>query len=367
MQETMIDLGFGARPVFFDFDGDGLEDIVAGSFGYFIQTGVYDSKLALFRNTGSIQQPEFTLITDDYSELSELQFDGVYPAFGDMDDDNIAEMMIGDEEGRLHLFKDFSGEGNPAKFTLVEPNYRNIDVGETAIPQIVDVNRDGKKDLLVGERSGTLDYFENTGTPEEPEFSSLPTNDFFGAIDMMIECCSGYSAPYFTNDSAGNSILYVGSEKGWLYLYGDIDDNLEGAFTLLDSLDLHGIKVTIGGADMNGDGKEEIIYGEQTGGIGLLKPGTPSFLDVAESRLNNLELKLYPNPVRHTLHIVFSPDQPGKTVSCRIIDLFGREVYRSSQPGINNYTIDMTGFAEGIYIVQLSAGKQKVNRKIIVK
>ena len=164
LQKTMVDLGEGARPVFFDFDGDGLLDIIAGNTGYFIETSVYSSSLALYRNIGEITTPEFSLITTDYSGLSSLQLPGMYPTFGDLNDDDIAEMITGDEEGRVHLYTDFSNENEPANFALTNPSFSNIDIGESAIPQIVDVDRDGLPDLLIGERSGTLNYFRNIGT-----------------------------------------------------------------------------------------------------------------------------------------------------------------------------------------------------------
>ncbi len=118
-------------------------------------------------------------------------------AFGDMDNDGDKDMITGDEDGNLHYFRNDGGAGNPADFTISQPNYKGIDIGESAKPQIIDVNRDGLPDLLVGERSGTINYFENIGTPQSADFSASPNNDFFGEIDVMAECCTGFSAPLY--------------------------------------------------------------------------------------------------------------------------------------------------------------------------
>ncbi len=38
-------------------------------------------------------------------------------------------------------------------------------------PALADMNNDGKVDLLVGNFSGTIEYFENIGTPTAPQLS----------------------------------------------------------------------------------------------------------------------------------------------------------------------------------------------------
>ncbi|MEZ5148263.1 MAG: hypothetical protein R2759_14665 [Bacteroidales bacterium] len=62
-------------------------------------------------------------------------------------------MITGDEDGLLHYFRNDAAAGEPADFKLTQPNFKGIDVGQSAKPQIIDINRaDGKPDLLVGER-----------------------------------------------------------------------------------------------------------------------------------------------------------------------------------------------------------------------
>ena len=82
LQEDMIDAGAGAYPVFFDYDGDGLQDLFIGNYGRY-DTSFYDQymilhtkhtgRVALFRNTGNASQPTFTLITDDFAGMGSLE------------------------------------------------------------------------------------------------------------------------------------------------------------------------------------------------------------------------------------------------------------------------------------------------------
>ena len=365
MQNEMIDVGAGARPVFFDCNADGLLDIVIGNYGYFVESGVYASKLALYENTGSLYSPAFRFVTDDYSNLSALNQKGIYPVFGDLDGDGIQEMITGNEGGQLNLYINQAPKDQAAEFILAALNYKDIDVGETSMPQIIDVNRDGLLDLLVGERSGTINYFENIGSQDQADFTSQPTNDMFGGIDVMLECCAGYSSPFLMEDSVGNYMLYIGSEKGYLYLYNDIEGNLDGDFQLIDSLNLYGLQVTISGADINNSGDVELIYGEYAGGISMLKSGKPEFLGTNKIKGEPFKVHVYPNPVNNVLHIQIQTANADKSYKVELIDLYGKIVDTRYFEKGNHFTIPVNSLQHGIYLVRISSENYILTRKII--
>ena len=51
--ESFIDVEVGhAAPLFTDFDGDGLDDLLVGQFG--------EGKLRVYRNVGTLGEPRFT-------------------------------------------------------------------------------------------------------------------------------------------------------------------------------------------------------------------------------------------------------------------------------------------------------------------
>ncbi|MCF8304489.1 MAG: T9SS type A sorting domain-containing protein [Bacteroidales bacterium] len=366
LQQGMIDAGERSYPAFLDENADGLMDIIIGNFGYFENAGEYSSQLMLLRNTGTSEAPTYTVVTDDYAELSEPGFDGIYPAFGDMDGDDDPDMLIGDEEGRLHYFRNDGGEGNPADFTISHPNYFEIDIGQSAKPQLVDVNNDGLLDIVVGEREGTINYFKNTGTAEEAQFSSSPTNEQFGGIDVMKECCTGYSAPFMTYDSLGNKIMYVGSEQGKLYRYTNIDNNLEGTFSLSDSLYLHGTNVAATGTDINGDGKNELAYGEFAGGIGLLKEGTPPGLGFRNKNTAGQILKIYPNPAKDAIRIEPQTKTSDSEGSITITNIYGQQLIKKPF-GIYREKIHLNieGLPPGAYLIRLVSNEYKASGKFI--
>ncbi len=366
LQEGMIDTGERSFPVFFDENADGLLDIVIGNFGYFVASGEYSSRLMLLRNTGSAEAPAFEITDDDYADLGMFGFSGIYPAFGDMDGDGDSDMVTGDEEGNVHYFRNDGGAGNPAEFVLSQPVFKGIDVGQSAKPQIIDVNMDGLPDLLVGERSGTVNYFENTGTAENPDFNASPTVGEFGSVDVMPECCTGYSVPFMTKDSVGSSILYVSSEQGILYLFDNIDGNLNGTFNLVDSMNLYTFNSTISGSDLNGDGKTEFLSGEYAGGISLLKHGTPSSLGIAAQNNRPAKLRLSPNPTARWLRVEIESGSLTDNAQARIFNLMGQEMpVRQIHDGTENIMVDAMELQPGVYLLKVRDGDTVYSSKFM--
>ncbi len=245
LQDEMIDVGSGAYPVFEDYDGDGLPDLFISNFGYYIYSyyspgmflhSIYWSNIALFTNTGSANNPSFTRVTHDFANLHEYHLTGIFLTFGDIDGDNDKDMIIGDKTGTLKYFENQAGPGQPMYFSDPVENYAGIDVGSYSTPQLYDLNNDGLLDLVIGEDAGNLNYYENTGNSSEPVFTYV--TDSLGKVnvtDLQVSY-TGYSTPYFFQNMENHTNLVVGSEIGKVFYYKNIDGNLNGEFEENDSL-----------------------------------------------------------------------------------------------------------------------------------
>lgn len=365
LQDDMIETGEGAYPRFFDYDNDGDADLLIGNYGYYNSSGPAISEIALYKNIGSVNSPTYALLTDDFAGLhaDALNISCPVPTFGDLDGDGDADMIVGDAIGKLHYFRKDPGPAD--NFVLVQSNYFGIDVGSYATPQLVDVDRDGLLDLIIGKQTATLSYFRNTGTAGAPNFALM--NAVWGNVVVKIPSFStGYSVPYLW-DNNGNYTLLVGSERGYLYRYDNIDGNLAGNFTLTDSMYVsshEGLRIAPWLADLNNDSLPELVLGNYAGGVSLFR-GDNS-VGLAENQNEIPFFSLYPNPANEQVTIqstLPASEFPGTMI---LHSLTGQEIMRKEMKAANE-TISVSDLPAGIYLLSLQTKHGKVAyRKLMV-
>ena len=275
LQDNTLDFGAGAYPLFYDYNSDGLLDIICGNFGYF-NGGDHVGQLAVLENTGTTNQAAFTLVDNDFANLSNLPLNtmlnipvaGVSPSFGDLDDDGDDDMILGDADGKLHYFENSAGAGNTLQLNLHTNNYFNIDVGQYAAPVLWDLNQDNLLDLVIGKLTGDLLYLPNNGTNTTAIFDTI-INDF-GQVNVANNFAGyGYSRPFFYTENNATQLL-VGSESGHVYHFNNIDNNLNGAFVVVDTFAFDiwdGIKTSVSYQDLNNDSIRDLMIGNQSGGL----------------------------------------------------------------------------------------------------
>ena len=343
LQVEGVDLGENAHPTFYDFNEDGLEDLFIGNYGYHLASGTPISKIAHYRNTGTSQNPQFNLITDDFLNLSTLNLNtnlntpvlNLYPTFGDINGDVLKDLIVGDADGKIHLFLN-----NGTTFNITTVNYENIDVGYYATPQIIDVNRDGLNDLIIGNKKGSISYFQNTGTQNIPDFSTEITN--WGGIDVDSSYIQdGFSSPKLI-DINGTYHLLSGSFSGKVYLYNNIEGNLNGNFNELNSIKKsvwEGGKTSIAIADINNDNLVDLVIGNWCGGIAYFKGD--SIMNTSITTISNT-FSIYPNPATHIIYIGNK-----KQEIINIYNTIGELVISTKEENI-----DVKNLPSGIYVIK---------------
>ncbi|MGZ4048968.1 MAG: FG-GAP-like repeat-containing protein [Bacteroidia bacterium] len=358
-QDNMIDVGEGAYPVFFDYDNDGLKDLFVADYGYF-GASAFKSKTALFKNTGTITNPKFDLITRDYDSLSTLGILNMVPAFGDMDGDGDADMVIGCYNGDLQYFENTAAAGAPANFVLASANLKNsngrtIDVGDFAAPQIVDVDNDGKNDLVIGSQNGKLAYYHHTGSAT----AAIPVLDsvthYFGNVKVNRPgYFYGYSYPFLFKQGAVSKLL-VGAESGFIQLYDSIDGNLSGAFSRVDTAYLgifQGTRTAPAGADINNDGLMDLMVGNYEGGVSFYK-GTSSYTSInSNENFIRFNFDLFPNPASNNFTVKINNSE-NKMYLFELFNVMG-QLIREEKTADNLLTIDAQSLKQGVYICKVS-------------
>lgn len=359
LQDNMIEVGEGAYPVFFDYNSDGLKDLFVGNYGYYASNG-YKHKIALYKNIGTATAPEYQLLTRDYAGLSSLGVTNMVPAFGDLDGDNDSDMILGGYDGKLHYFRNNGLPGDTADFSLVQANFKNannkpIDAGDFAVPQIVDVDNDGKNDLIIGGRNGKVTYYHRSGSSTAPVPVMDSVTNFWGGIKVnAYGYVTGYSYPFLFKQN-GVTKLLVGTEKGFLRMYDNIDGNLTGTFTMTDSayLGIHeGIRCAPNGADINNDGYMDLVLGNYAGGLTFYKGQSTLIMDIAFNGFRELNgIHVFPNPADRSITIQLKNPENRK-YQLELYSVVG-QVLITGQLNGSGYLLNTESLAPGIYICKV--------------
>jgi hypothetical protein len=122
-------------------------------------------------------------------------------------------------------------------------------------------------------------------------------------------------------------------------------------------------------ADLNGDGKAEIIAGNIRGGLNSFGsvPQQVRHAGISQPLLaEKVAFTLYPNPAGHALHIRLDAYTGNGSVSIKIISMAGQEALNLSQNAASaDMQIDISVLPQGIYATQVTYDG-KVGYKMLV-
>lgn len=378
LQEEMVDVGSGSRPVLYDYDGDGLADLFIANYGSFdsvttdngLPVSHFSSSVSHYRNTGTPDAPVFRLQTADFGNLKAMNLKALHPTFGDFDGDGLTDMLCGMQDGTLMLVPHGRLCGGNDSITKA---YHNITCDKFSTPFFFDIDGDGRNDLIIGNRRGTLSYWRNSGTAENPSFEKVTDN--LGNVDVRDyeQSYFGYSVPCLLRDSLHGTVLFCGSEQGKIFYYNRIDGHLDGTFRPAGSISeaedsvclscthtvKDGIRSGVAAAKLCGADFPDLITGNYAGGVCFFKGRTPASrpVNVSTAAKKESELRIYPNPTSGTLRIDL---ERGDNIAADIyvLDMSGRRLRHAY-----GTQIDLGDLENGIYIIEIN----HTSRKKIIK
>ncbi|MDX1913899.1 MAG: T9SS type A sorting domain-containing protein, partial [Saprospiraceae bacterium] len=225
---------------------------------------------------------------------------------------------------------------------------------------------DGLVDLLMGERTGNINFFKNSGSPNAPVFPPTPTLQKIGQIDARVPPeVIGYSAPAIIQTEDG-PVIVVGTQRGHLeayYLQGATQDTFPPISLRWGNLD-EGFRSHPALADIDNDGVLDMVVGNQRGGLSMYKTilkeiNIPLGVDAPDVVP---ALKISPNPTRAWVRVEWPANAPTRW---QVFNSLGQMAAEGTSEN-GSFTMDARTWASGIYVIKAESDGKFVTGRVVV-
>lgn len=352
LQKDMLDVGDEAVPAFADEDGDGDLDMFIGN--YVGPQGV--GTIWLYENVGNAFNPEFSLKTTDFANLSSQQLVNIKPLFADVTGDGNTDLVFTATQALGQTAIHFLRNKAANRLTL------NADIESIAFDLIwnekvtfTDFNADGKVDILKGTFWGEIQCWINTGSLT---FSQTNNLQYLGSN-------LGRTSPFLhvtDVDADSQEDLLISGAQGQLTLVRSYQTGTPAEETIqVVHESLGATRPQLGGrlfattARLTGNVVPQIISGTIGGGLIWLQ---------SENQPTSEFFDLYPNPVATSKTLFLRTSSTG---SITFTTLKGQPVTVLIKKYSNGvYELDVTNLAPGAYLVQQQFATKRVVKRLIV-
>lgn len=273
----VITNGFN-QPTLADIDGDGDLDLFVSVLPPFQQR----DNFYYYENTGTAQQFDFNLITRNFLSILDFGIQSA-PGFADIDGDGDEDAMVGTLNGRVALLRNTGSPVSP-RFVLEDSAFISSVSNFSFVPLFTDIDADGDQDLFLGQFSGSVQFYRNTGSPSVPQFQRQTS--FFDSINV------GFNAApaFFDIDGDGDLDFFVGKGDGRISYYRNVGSPQSGSF-VLQTTSFLGIQFGSNAkpvfSDVDGDGDKDLIVGTSDGKLAFYRNtgpyGNPTFVFVTDT------------------------------------------------------------------------------------
>lgn len=183
------------------------------------------------------------------------------PSFGDVDYDGDLDLILGNSTGDLYYYEN-TETGYVLRTTESDNPFYFFSAVSNSNPTLMDADNDGDVDLVLGSRNGDFDYFENTRLGYLERYG---VDNPFDGFDVG----SDSAASLGDADNDGDADLVVGEDNGALYYFENTANGFverTGSDNPFDGFDVGDDSIPSFG-DVDGDGDDDLLVGEYQGAL----------------------------------------------------------------------------------------------------
>ncbi len=280
----LMTVQYWSTPEFVDLDADDDYDILAGNLW---------GRLYYFENVGTATEPVYDSLGTNAFSLGNTSSSNNLD-FADIDNDNDLDLMVLGNGNGFHFFENIGDAQNP-EFAPVVYDPFSLKTERSTYPSVAfeDLDNDGDFDLMTGQAGG-FRYFENIGTKDEPLFAPYK----IGAFGLPDGVSNRSSVTLGDIDGDSDLDLLSGEYSGVLYYFENVGDIHQAAFDAAQALPF-GLEETVAQNnlslfytfpqfyDIDDDGDIDILSGDYDGEFQYFQnvgtPETPDFEFIEEN------------------------------------------------------------------------------------
>ncbi len=254
-----IDLGSETQATLGDLDADGDLDLVVGTK---IDAKAADAgRLVFFRNEGTKAAPRFRL-TETLKLTDALH---LAPALGDLDADGDPDLLVGTWNQGILFFRN-TGTARAPVWTAEPASAIVPSRASFATPVLADIDGDKDLDLFAGQASGAIVFYRNTGSAKSPRFELVSER-----VDDLRP--GRRTSPALVDvDGDGRLDLVVGREEPGAAVYRNAGSAASPKFVEMKDVTVPvPTMATPAFGDLDGDGRLDLVAGTYSGGVVFLR------------------------------------------------------------------------------------------------
>ena len=345
--------------------------MLVGNAGNRGETG-YRASIYLFENKGN---NTFELTNPDFLGINKnIQLFDIKPFVADLNGDGVDDFgFISNSFTGINIryFPNSAQKGKAFNLKLSEaivlPKIEFLSNGDS--PLFFDFNKDGLKDLLLGKGSGKLEFHKNTGTAKSPIYTI--ENEELGGITFDYNV-GNISLSVADLNGDGKEELITGSRNGYLKVYKNFTEQNPKKFTadstnIFDDFNNKNTTIQMGGglnvtvADLNNDQIPDLMIGTNTGGLKWLKNTSKFIITATEESINFV---VFPNPTNRYLYV-----KNPSIGDYELFDITGRRIlFQKNTQNSQEISFDLSSQNDGTYFLKISVDQVlKKTEKVILK